>query len=123
LSIRWGYAAAALVVFAVEVLIALFVRDSFVRPYLGDSLAVVLVYLALRARVVPAVLVALWVAFAVEFGQLLGVLDLLGLRSNQVARVLLGTDFAVEDFPAYSAGALAVLVGERFTGGESGVTA
>ena len=46
---RWGYALAALVLFAVEVVIALFVRDAFVRPYLGDVLAVMLVYAVLRA--------------------------------------------------------------------------
>ena len=116
-AIRRGYAAAALAVFALEVVIALFVRDGFVRPYLGDSLAVVLVYLALRAvtplRVLPAALTALAIGCAVEFGQWFGILDLLGLRSSVVARTLLGTDFAVADFAAYAAGALAVLVVER----------
>ncbi|MCW3846698.1 DUF2809 domain-containing protein [Sphingomonas sp. LB-2] len=103
--------------FAVEVLIALFVRDRFVRPYLGDVLAVILVYLGLRAvlriEVMPALVVALAIAFAVEFGQLIGILDMLGLRSNAVARIVLGSGFEVKDLLAYLAGAAIVLAAER----------
>ena len=39
LTWRWSYALAAALLFAVEVAIALYVRDRFVRPYLGDVLA------------------------------------------------------------------------------------
>ena len=46
---RAAYGIAALILLVVEVLIALFVNDQFVRPYLGDVLAVVLVYASLRA--------------------------------------------------------------------------
>ncbi len=45
---RAAYLIAALFIFAVEVVIALYVRDDFVRPYLGDVLAVMLVYCAVR---------------------------------------------------------------------------
>ena len=44
-----GYALAAVILFAIEVVIALYVRDRFVRPHLGDTLAVLLVYCGLRA--------------------------------------------------------------------------
>lgn len=112
-----GYALAAAALFAVEICIALFVRDGFVRPYLGDVLAVILVYAGVRAvttlRVVPAVLVALGVAFAVELGQLVGILDMLGLRSNAIARVVLGSGFELKDLLAYLAGAAIVLAVER----------
>ena len=36
MTIRAVYAAIALALLVVEVLIALFVNDGFVRPYLGD---------------------------------------------------------------------------------------
>ena len=117
LSFRPGYALAAAGLFAVEVLIALYARDRLVRPYLGDVLAVILVYCGLRAvlriEVFPAILVALAIAFAVEFGQLIGILDMLGLRSNAVARVVLGSGFEVKDLLAYLAGAVVVLTVER----------
>jgi hypothetical protein len=92
------------------VLIALFVRDTLVRPYLGDTLAVALVYCGLRAvlplRPGPAAVLAFAVAAAIEFGQYVDVLDMLGLRSNPIARVVLGTGFDPRDFIAYLAGAL-----------------
>ncbi len=43
LRFRKGYALAAAILLAIEILIALFVRDRLVRPYLGDALAVALV--------------------------------------------------------------------------------
>ena len=41
---RAFYAAAFLILLAIEVLIALFVHDRFVRPYLGDVIVVIVVY-------------------------------------------------------------------------------
>lgn len=48
-QLRLVYSAAAVALFCVEVAIAAFVNDSFVRPYIGDVLAILLVYTALRA--------------------------------------------------------------------------
>lgn len=97
--------------------IALFVRDRFVRPYLGDVLAVVLVYCGLRAvlplRPVPAAALAFAIGVLVEIGQAVGILDMLGLRDNQIAAVVLGTGFEWHDFVAYAAGAALSLIGER----------
>lgn len=101
-----------------EVAIALFVRDRFVRPYLGDVLAVVLVYCGLRAvlplRVLPAAVLAFAIGALIEFGQGVNLLDLLGLRGNQVIAVVLGGSFEWLDFVAYAAGALLALAAERF---------
>ena len=41
---RIFYIISFLVIFCIEVLIALYVRDRFIRPYVGDMLVVVLVY-------------------------------------------------------------------------------
>ena len=45
---RLIYGAAAVVLLAAEILIALFVRDAFVRPYGGDILVTVLICCFLR---------------------------------------------------------------------------
>ena len=45
---RIFYIISFLVIFCIEVFIALYVRDSFVRPYMGDALVVVLVYSFVR---------------------------------------------------------------------------
>ncbi len=116
---RAAYAFAALAIFAIEVLIALFVRDAFIRPYVGDVLAVALVYTALRAvtplGLWPAIILALAIALGVELGQLFGVARALGLDSNPVARVVLGGSFDPTDLVAYLAGAALVLAAENLT--------
>ena len=117
---RTSYALATGAVLAVEIAIARFVHDAFVRPYIGDSLAVIAVYLALRAvtplRVVPGVAIAFAVACTIEVGQYFHYVALLGLGSNRVARIVLGTGFDPLDFVNYAAGALAVLGIERARG-------
>jgi hypothetical protein len=115
---RGGYAAAAAAVFCVEVAIALFAHDSIVRPYVGDALAVVLVYLGLRAVTRPSVMsataTALVIAFAVEMSQYFRLVDRLGLAGVPLAATVLGTGFDPRDFLAYIAGAIMVLTGEAW---------
>jgi diacylglycerol kinase (ATP) len=104
-------------VLGIEIFIAVMVHDRIVRPYVGDSLAVVLVYLVLRAATrlptAAATALALATAVAIEFGQWAGLLDLLGLGGNPLARVLLGTGFDPYDFIAYAAGGLTIAALER----------
>lgn len=102
-----GYGAATLLVLAIEVVIALFVRDTFVRPYVGDTLSVVLLYGAvLTVLELPRAKVAigsLAVALLIELGQGLGLLELLGLAEVTAARVILGTYCDPHDCVAYAA--------------------
>jgi len=92
------------------------VHDDLVRPYLGDSLAVVLVYLSLRAvipwRVLPALVAALLFAVAVELGQLFHLIDVVGLRGNRLAGFVLGGYFDVRDLACYALGAACALAVE-----------
>jgi hypothetical protein len=116
-SLKLRYALAALAVFLVEVVIAVFWRDGFVRPYLGDVLAVVLLYLALRALTplspISAATAALAVAVLIELAQLFHVLDAVGLGRNALARTVLGGVFDVADLACYAIGGLAVLSLDR----------
>ena len=43
-----GYLAAFVILFLIEAAIALWVHDRFIRPYIGDVLVVVLVYVFVR---------------------------------------------------------------------------
>jgi len=114
--LRTNYALAAVIVFLIEVAIAAFVHDALVRPYLGDSLAVVLVFLAIRA-ITPlgprrSLAAAFAIACAIETGQGFHLADLLGLGRVRIARVVLGTGFDPVDFLAYAGGTVAVLIAE-----------
>src|SRR5689334_24175110 len=116
MTFRPGYALAALILFSIEVCIALFVHDPFIRPYVGDLLAVALVYAALRGFTVLhielALILTLAIAFMIELAQLLNLLDGLGLRSNRIAATVLGGSFDWLDLAAYAIGAVLCLVAE-----------
>jgi len=116
MTLRWGYLLAVLILLLVEVLIALFVHDQLVRPYVGDALAVVLVYVGLRGvtriSVPEGAIVALAMAFAIEFSQYFHVLYYVGLGQSRLARIVLGSMFEVRDLFAYVVGIVGVLAVE-----------
>lgn len=105
------------ILFAVELLIALFVRDSFVRPYLGDYLVVFLIYCAVRAVLdAPVINVAIGVllfAYAVEVLQYFQIVNKLGLQNNTIAKTVIGYGFEWIDLVAYTLGILTILILER----------
>jgi hypothetical protein len=104
-------------VFALEVAIALWLRDPWIRPYGGDALVVVLIYACVRAGVVvpPSRLVPAVFAFccAVEFAQHFQLVARLGLAQSALARTVIGTSFDAGDIVAYALGSIAVLAFER----------
>ena len=102
------YAVAFLILLVIEVLIALFVHDRFVRPYLGDVIVVVVVYCFVRIWIPEHVrLMPLWVfcfAVCVEILQYFRIVEVLGVENNAFLRTLIGTSFAWEDILCYAAG-------------------
>ena len=105
---RLLYLAAFLMLTTVEVLIALFVRDAFIRPYGGDILVVIVLYCFVRvfvpegARWLPAAIFLL--AAAVEGLQAVHFVDLIGLGGIPFFRILFGTSFSWWDIACYAAG-------------------
>ncbi len=99
----------AIILLILEILIGFFVHDSFVRPYLGDTLVVILLWCLVRI-IVPDRWV--WLsgaiflfAFIVEISQIFPLCDLLGIE-NRLLRVLMGTSFSWWDVVAYFAGSV-----------------
>lgn len=95
---------------AVEVCIALFVHNAFIRPYVGDML-VTLLLCCLSRVVFPTKIrsLPLWVflfASCVEIGQYFDLVDLLGLADNQFLSVLLGRTFSWMDLVCYAVGCI-----------------
>jgi Protein of unknown function (DUF2809) len=102
--------ATALVLLLIEVCIAWFVRDRFVRPYVGDVLVIPLIFFTVYGlmRVAPTPLASgvLLFAFAVESAQAFGLVHRLGLAHSTVARTVLGDTFQPGDLLAYLLGAV-----------------
>lgn len=117
LTFHWKYFALAILLFVVEVLIALYVNDSFVRPYVGDFLVVILIYCFVKAffnaTVKTVALLVLVFAYIVEFLQYFKFVKHIGLQKSKLANVVLGNSFAWSDLLAYTLGILLVLAVEK----------
>jgi len=113
---RINYVVATVLVFLVALLIALFVRDNFIRPYLGDVLVVVLLYVFLRIffpeRPILLPLYVFLFAAGVEVLQGIRIIELLGLQNNRFFSVLIGTTFDWKDMVCYGVGCMALGVWE-----------
>jgi hypothetical protein len=113
-----SYFLLATVIFFVEVIIAVFVRDRFVRPYLGDVLVVILLYCFVRAFLaapVQATVISVFgFAMAIEFLQAIQYVKRMGLEDSSLARTVLGTGFAWLDIVAYAVGSVMILVAENY---------
>ncbi len=107
----------ALLFFIIEVLIALYVHDGFIRPYFGDFLVVFLVYFAmcsvLEAKRWKIALGVLLFAYGVETLQYFHFADRTGLSGNAVARTVIGTGFEWYDILAYTLGVAVILFIEK----------
>lgn len=116
MTFRLPYFLLTAVIFAMEVLIALFVHDAIIRPYVGDALVVVLIYAFARTffkiSVNTAAIATLAFAFLVEFLQYANIVDALGLRDNKTARTVIGMSFSLEDLVMYVLGIAIVLLAE-----------
>ncbi len=112
----------ALSLLVIEVCIALFVRDRFVRPYVGDVLVVMLIFFAvlavIPARPLPLACGVLLFAFVVEITQGLGLIDRLGLENSTLAKLVLGNTFQWGDLLCYVLGAITSLAIVRMRGKE-----
>lgn len=107
---RIAYLTATIVLFVIELLIALFVHDNFVRPYVGDVLVVVLLYTFVRIFLPEGVrLLPLYIflfAAGVEVLQYFRIVEVLGLSDNRVLSVVIGSVFDVKDIVCYGVGCM-----------------
>lgn len=108
----------AAILFVAEVFIALFVRDSIIRPYGGDFLVVIFLYCLIRSflkiSVVQAVVAVLCFAYVIEWMQYLELTTKFGLDGNPVVATVLGNHFEWLDILLYSLGICSVLLYEFF---------
>src|SRR5579859_6004621 len=84
-----------------ELLIGVYMHDTFIRPYGGDFLVVILLYCFIKSFInAPVAKTAIWVlvfACAVEISQYFHLVKLLGLAHSGVAVLLLGNSFSFRD--------------------------
>jgi hypothetical protein len=102
------YLTLTLLLFLTEVLIAVYVHDDFIRPYVGDFLVVVLLYCFVcsfvKAPVVPMALGVLLFSYLIETLQYFNIVQWLGLGKSRLANVIIGNYFTWHDIIAYTVG-------------------
>lgn len=111
-SIKWGfnkrYFIIFLILFLVEIIIALFVNDKVIRPYGGDALVVILIYYFLKSfiqtKTIYLVISVILFAYLVEISQYLHLIKMLNMQDNIVMKTILGHSFSWGDILAYTIG-------------------
>lgn len=91
-----------------ETIIALYVHDNFIRPYIGDIIVVVVVYCFIRIFIPEGIkympVFVFIFATTVELLQYLSLAQMLGLENNRIARIVIGSTFDIRDIVCYLIG-------------------
>lgn len=118
MKINFRYVTAFIILLVVEVLIALFVHDNFVRSYIGDILVVILLYTLLRAVIskkIKGLPIYIFIfATFVEFAQYFKIVELLNLQDNKFMSILIGSTFDIKDIICYLVAAIILVAFEKF---------
>ena len=117
IRLNWNYLFIGIALLLVEIFIAACLHDTFIRPYGGDFLAVILLFCFVRAffdlPVLPVAVVVLLFSYFVEWTQFMRLADHLQLGSHSLLRVLIGDYFTWTDILCYSFGMATVIVFEK----------
>jgi hypothetical protein len=115
---RIVYFSAFVLLLLVEVYIAIYVRDDFIRPYVGDVLAVMVVYFFVRTIWPEGIK---WLPFyvflfavGVEITQYFHLARLLGAENNRVMSIILGGVFDWADILCYAIGCIIIWKGDPY---------
>jgi len=108
-----NYFLLTLLLFTIEVMIAVYMHDNFIRPYVGDYLVVIFIYCfwmsIISAPVWKVALASLIFSYIVETLQYFNFVTVIGLQHSKMANILLGNSFSWSDMIAYTLGFLTVL--------------
>lgn len=116
-TVRYKYIFLTVLLFIIEIGIALFVHDKIIRPYAGDFLVVILIYVFFKSfldvSTYALALSVLLFAYVIEILQYFNFISLLGLQHSMLARLIFGNSFQWLDIVAYTLGIAVVIVAEN----------
>jgi len=98
----------AVIIFLIEVIIALYIKDKIIRPFVGDILVVIFIYYFIKAfintKAINIAIFTLFFSFIVEILQYFNFVEMIGLGHNKAARIIIGTSFSWIDLLCYFIG-------------------
>jgi hypothetical protein len=99
-----------IVLLLVEIFIGVFVRDRFIRPFIGDVLSVIVLFAMIRVmyrgKGIYLAIAVLLFAFGVEFAQYFKLAAYLNLEKGSIPYIMLGATFDPLDLLAYALGTI-----------------
>ncbi|WP_103867052.1 DUF2809 domain-containing protein [Aquimarina sp. I32.4] len=99
--------------FLIEVIIAVFIDDVVIRPHIGDTIFVILLYCAVKSffevKTIPLVVAVLLVCYMLEVLQYFDIIGIMGLKEYTLAPIILGKSFSWLDIIAYTFGAVMII--------------
>lgn len=103
----------SLCLFVIEVSIALYATNTFIRNFFGDFLVVILIYSAVKSlfHIKPMHLAIAVFIFAtiLELMQLIHIVDILKI-DNKILRIAIGNSFSVYDLLMYLMGCVTIFI-------------
>ena len=116
MGINKKYLIAFFIFLIIEVIIALFIRDNIIRPYVGDILVVILLYTFIKSFVKkPIKFLPLYIfifSVMVEILQYFNVVKILNVQDNKVLSTIIGATFDIKDILCYLIGCIILMVWE-----------
>ncbi len=113
-NIKVKYLLVSCVILILEITIALFVNDQFIRPIFGDYLASILVFYLLatflKTDLNKIAILSLLISYTIEFLQYIHILEFLHLDKIKILNILLGNSFSWTDMLAYTLGIMTVVL-------------
>lgn len=107
------YLISFIITFFIEVVIAVFIHDNFIRPYLGDVLIIICLYLFCRSifpeRFKYLSLYILIFAVFVEILQYFNIAKMFA-GNNKLINIVLGSTFDIKDIICYLIGYMLILI-------------
>lgn len=117
-NINKTYLKISILLFIIEVIIALFINDQFVRPLFGDYLASILLFYLMatfiRISENRIAVYALLTSYIIELLQYIQILKLVKMNKIKIVTILFVTSFSWIDILAYTLGILTVVVLHNF---------
>ena len=115
---RVGWVVTGVIILSIEIYIATFIKGGFIRHYIGDVLATVMLYAFGRAifRVAPInlAIVVFAISLFIEALQYLKILEILGVKSS-ILRIIFGGTFDWTDIVCYLAGCILAYMFENLS--------
>ncbi|NLI57081.1 MAG: DUF2809 domain-containing protein [Clostridium sp.] len=116
MGINKRYLAAFFTFLTIEIIIALFIRDNIIRPYVGDILVVILLYTFIKSFIKkPIKFLPLYIfifSVMVEILQYINIVEILNIQDNKVLSTIVGSTFDIKDIFCYLVGCVILIIWE-----------